>query len=79
MVFIHESIKTRVETNCRKYPGCSARQVFIHESIKTRVETIRKADTDAISMMSLSMNPLKQGLKRCDLAVFRIEVNGLYP
>ncbi len=38
-------------------------RVFIHESIKTRVETGRLAMTSMTSAGSLSMNPLKQGLK----------------
>ena len=39
-VFIHESIKTRVET-LQSFPAPpSILSVFIHESIKTRVETV---------------------------------------
>ena len=38
-VFIHESIKTRVETLDIVAQYQFALEVFIHESIKTRVET----------------------------------------
>ena len=37
--------------------------VFIHESIKTRVETHRTYPKERTMKQSLSMNPLKQGLK----------------
>ncbi len=37
--------------------------VFIHESIKTRVETLENLSLNLLNMKSLSMNPLKQGLK----------------
>ncbi len=37
--------------------------VFIHESIKTRVETIPLSLPSMAQKVSLSMNPLKQGLK----------------
>ncbi len=38
-------------------------RVFIHESIKTRVETIWVLQRFRKPTQSLSMNPLKQGLK----------------
>jgi len=40
--------------------------VFIHESIKTRVETPDDHELDPDCIPSLSMNPLKQGLKLPD-------------
>ncbi len=50
--------------------------VFIHESIKTRVETLARIRTRGQARLSLSMNPLKQGLKRnLDIvSAFDIEV-----
>ena len=39
VVFIHESIKTRVETYIPVRRDTGSYIVFIHESIKTRVET----------------------------------------
>ena len=62
-VFIHESIKTRVETGRTINDLMSKYPVFIHESIKTRVETSPFGTTMPLSPLSLSMNPLKQGLK----------------
>ncbi len=62
-VFIHESIKTRVETHWRRLWRRLC-HVFIHESIKTRVETNPGNTRRDRARLSLSMNPLKQGLKR---------------
>jgi len=41
-VFIHRSIKTRIETEGLEYQEFSPIEVFIHRSIKTRIETNRK-------------------------------------
>ncbi len=38
-VFIHRSIKTRIETKLSLLIGKLSLQVFIHRSIKTRIET----------------------------------------
>jgi len=38
-VFIHRSIKTRIETCFSFYMGHGLVRVFIHRSIKTRIET----------------------------------------
>ena len=64
VAFIHESIKTRVETarQTKRPPPFS--MAFIHESIKTRVETSRQSHILSHAEAHLSMNPLKQGLKR---------------
>ncbi len=42
---------------------CALLEVFIHESIKTRVETKACLQRFIRRIPSLSMNPLKQGLK----------------
>ena len=78
-VFIHESIKTRVETLQSINDECVCHHVFIHESIKTRVET--KIDYIHLSPLfkSLSMNPLKQGLKLVYLLVLVSKYSRLYP
>ena len=47
-------------------------RVFIHESIKTRVETASLLDVYREAGLSLSMNPLKQGLKRQSLRQCRV-------
>ncbi len=39
MVFIHRSIKTRIETETMAYMLDCSEDVFIHRSIKTRIET----------------------------------------
>ena len=63
LVFIHESIKTRVETSLLGTHYGRLAGVFIHESIKTRVETVSMISSQREQFKSLSMNPLKQGLK----------------
>ena len=40
IVFIHSSIKTRIETPEENLLHCSSLSVFIHSSIKTRIETL---------------------------------------
>ncbi len=61
--FIHESIKTRVETKEPNMEITIGNVAFIHESIKTRVETAYHYDHFDSPSKHLSMNPLKQGLK----------------
>ena len=39
MVFIHSSIKTRIETKDKVFKYYGMFDVFIHSSIKTRIET----------------------------------------
>ncbi len=39
LVFIHRSIKTRIETVIVMVSKLSMHKVFIHRSIKTRIET----------------------------------------
>ena len=39
-VFIHSSIKTRIETSSESIVTDLFKYVFIHSSIKTRIETI---------------------------------------
>ncbi len=79
IVFIHESIKTRVETVGTQLETILNTFVFIHESIKTRVETDCPGRMIILRFESLSMNPLKQGLK-LRLGSFRtLPGLGLYP
>ncbi len=46
-VFIHRSIKTRIETEIQQDSLMKPKKVFIHRSIKTRIET-RKQNTEII-------------------------------
>ncbi len=39
LVFIHRSIKTRIETPVEYSTFTGSEKVFIHRSIKTRIET----------------------------------------
>ncbi|GEM_PF-3392418 len=61
-VFIHRSIKTRIETGDND-PMCQNYQVFIHRSIKTRIETSGAFRKHALTIEFLYIDPLKQGLK----------------
>ncbi len=79
IVFIHESIKTRVETLKSTSRWSSTIIVFIHESIKTRVETARANSSALRRLGSLSMNPLKQGLKQLWGSVKEASAPRLYP
>jgi len=54
-------------------------QVFIHQSIKPRVETQSTILMVAISWLSLSINPLNQGLKRFGCSIVSPSGTGLYP
>ena len=64
MAFIHESIKTRVET----HGDITLHEtVFLHLSMNPLKQGLKRHDTPSEAMrllMHLSMNPLKQGLKR---------------
>jgi len=62
-VFIHSSIKTRIETGCSALLLSSALHVFIHSSIKTRIETIGTPNHIRNTVSFLYIVPLKQGLK----------------
>ena len=62
-VFIHRSIKTRIETD--ECISCAANDflVFIHRSIKTRIETGSMGKDGKYFQQFLYIDPLKQGLK----------------
>jgi len=45
MVFIHRSIKTRIETSANQSTDDESGYVFIHRSIKTRIETTNGNDS----------------------------------
>ena len=62
-VFIHRSIKTRIETSLRRKKMAKVQYVFIHRSIKTRIETLKSGIMDQLSSKFLYIDPLKQGLK----------------
>ncbi len=47
-VFIHRSIKTRIETEVFSSSGYILITVFIHRSIKTRIETLLDCSEDCI-------------------------------
>ena len=66
-VFIHSSIKTRIETNCHRIAIAYIR-VFIHSSIKTRIETRYGIYNFRNNSQFLYIVPLKQGLKLTYLA-----------
>ncbi len=64
LVFIHRSIKTRIETAdgiAYFYRFC---RVFIHRSIKTRIETEGLEYQELSPIEFLYIDPLKQGLKQ---------------
>jgi len=63
LVFIHRSIKTRIETIEYFITIRYFFQVFIHRSIKTRIETRQKTRKENKEIMFLYIDPLKQGLK----------------
>ena len=77
-LFIHESIKTRIETPYHRW-GNLYQRLFIHESIKTRIETYGLPGQPAGLHSSLSMNPLKQGLKRAGKGYSQAFQKTLYP
>ena len=62
-VFIHRSIKTRIETLDMRAILLALVHVFIHRSIKTRIETMASPNYHYESDMFLYIDPLKQGLK----------------
>ncbi len=62
-VFIHRSIKTRIETQTLAQVKQCRHKVFIHRSIKTRIETKIYRDYELEKEMFLYIDPLKQGLK----------------
>ena len=62
-VFIHSSIKTRIETLMPIVPLSRQQAVFIHSSIKTRIETCKKRSFFQLKAKFLYIVPLKQGLK----------------
>jgi len=62
-VFIHRSIKTRIET-IDDSANISPISVFIHRSIKTRIETYGAKSAELKFRGFLYIDPLKQGLKR---------------
>ena len=63
-VFIHSSIKTRIETNEKDIDSYLLAKVFIHSSIKTRIETASVCVPAHTANEFLYIVPLKQGLKR---------------
>ena len=63
-VFIHRSIKTRIETENQSIT-IRLHNVFIHRSIKTRIETPKQIHHNKILKQFLYIDPLKQGLKQC--------------
>jgi len=62
-VFIHRSIKTRIETEAKKLSEQLQKNVFIHRSIKTRIETGSAEKASVAFEKFLYIDPLKQGLK----------------
>ncbi len=64
LVFIHRSIKTRIETNIVITRFFQFIHVFIHRSIKTRIETFNRQHDTLNDDMFLFIDPLKQGLKQ---------------
>ena len=69
-VFIHRSIKTRIETNRKIGLEPDWKYVFIHRSIKTRIETFHYILKMDIKNQFLYIDPLKQGLKLWDANVW---------
>ena len=63
VVFIHRSIKTRIETPTLAQIKQCRHKVFIHRSIKTRIETRKLSLCTRKSASFLYIDPLKQGLK----------------
>ncbi len=63
-VFIHRSIKTRIETIYQYHQETVRMPVFIHRSIKTRIETLKCKYTISSAHTFLYIDPLKQGLKQ---------------
>jgi len=63
-VFIHRSIKTRIETYISSIFVSHFILVFIHRSIKTRIETLYISSHRHFHLQFLYIDPLKQGLKR---------------
>ncbi len=62
-VFIHSSIKTRIETELEPECKKGENMVFIHSSIKTRIETFCNGREKRFRTEFLYIVPLKQGLK----------------
>ena len=59
IVFIHSSIKTRIETLFQKGGLNVYQRVFIHSSIKTRIETYTHACTHAHARMVFIHSSIK--------------------
>ncbi len=68
-VFIHRSIKTRIETEYKYFYVSSLFSVFIHRSIKTRIETVINMLFSYVRFQFLYIDPLKQGLKHLILCL----------
>jgi len=69
-VFIHRSIKTRIETTVKFPKAVSKSYVFIHRSIKTRIETQEETNIYGQLDTFLYIDPLKQGLKQIYISIF---------
>jgi len=77
-VFIHRSIKTRIETQNPVRAKSGMWQVFIHRSIKTRIETKIILCIFMTPIRFLYIDPLKQGLKHLGEIVYKEIIQGFY-
>ena len=77
IVFIHRSIKTRIETPCKCSISWHRASVFIHRSIKTRIETEKNKISSISMFLFLYIDPLKQGLKHIFLH-YKIECFNMF-